>query len=42
MILKYDDRNNIIDALYHLVHGIIPIHSQWFYDNIESYFNSLA
>ena len=41
IILKYDDKNNIVDALYHLVNGIIPNHFQWFYDNIESYFNSL-
>ena len=41
IILKYNDKNNIVDALYHLVHGIIPNNFQWFYDNIESYFNSL-
>ena len=36
-----DIRNNIVTALYHLVHRIIPQKFQWFYDNIESFYNSL-
>lgn len=36
-----DIRNKIVTALYYLVHRIIPQKFQWFYDNIESYYNSL-
>ena len=36
-----DTRNKIVTALYYLVHRIIPQKFQWFYENIESYYNSL-
>lgn len=36
-----DIRNKIVTSLYYLVHRIIPKKFQWFYDNIESYYNSL-